>query len=301
MIGIALWLTGSFEEAVPHLERAVRLYAPGSGNVTDLRYSQDHAVWALSVLALVQWSLGHPDRAAEAAVRSLEWARAINHGMTTGFSLSFGSVLWGFFREEPRPGGADADEALDFCMEHDLRSYIAWGQFYRGLAQVRHGEQHNGLELMRTGIAGTDKINYRILWTAHLGHLAWALASAGEFEEAMEVLSEALLAVDQYGERVYEAELHRLRGDLLRRNGAVEEAEIEFCRAVEIARAQKARSWELRAATSLAQLYADRGHRAQALEVLSPVYSWFAEDFDTADLRAARTLLQTLELDAGVG
>ena len=82
------------------------------GNVTDLRYSQDHAVWALSVLALVLWSLGHPDRAAEAAVRSLEWARAINHGMTTGFSLSFGSALWGFFREEPRPGGADADEAL---------------------------------------------------------------------------------------------------------------------------------------------------------------------------------------------
>ena len=71
MIGIALWLTGSFEEAVPHLERAVRLYAPGSGNVTDLRYSQDHAVWALSILALVHWLLGHPDRAAEAAVRSL--------------------------------------------------------------------------------------------------------------------------------------------------------------------------------------------------------------------------------------
>ena len=84
MNGIALWLTGSSEEAVPHLERAVRLYAPGSGNVTDLRYSQDHAVWALSVLAPVLWSLGHPDRAAEAAVRSLEWARAINHGMTTG-------------------------------------------------------------------------------------------------------------------------------------------------------------------------------------------------------------------------
>ena len=85
------------------------------------------------------------------------------------------------------------------------------------------------------------------------------------------------------------------------RKKAIEEAENEFCRAVEIARAQKARSWELRAATSLAQLYADRGHRAQALEVLSPVYSWFAENFDTADLRAARTLLQTLELDAGVG
>ena len=83
-------------------------------------------------------------------------------------------------------------------------------------------------------------------------------------------------------------------------NGAIEEAESEFCRAVEIARAQKARSWELRAATSLALLYADRGHRAEALQVLSPVHSWFAVDFDTADLRAARTLLQTLEIEAGV-
>ena len=301
MIGIALWLTGSLEEAVPHLERAVRLYAPGSGNVTDLRYSQDHAVWALAILAFVQWLLGHPDRAAEAAVRSLEWARAINHGMTTGFSLSFGSALWGFFGEGPRPGGANADEALDFCVEHDLRSYIAWGQFYRGLTQVRRGEHQNGLELMRTGIAGTDKINQRILRTARLGHFAEALASAGEFKEALEVLSDALLAVDESGETVCEAELHRLRGDLLRRTGTVGDAEIEFRRAVEIARAQKAKSWELRAATSLAQSYSDHGHRAQALEVLSPVLFWFTADYETADMRAARTLLQTLQPDARVG
>ena len=301
MNGIALWLTGSLEEAVPHLERAVRLYAPGSGNVTDLRYSQDHAVWALSVLALVQWSLGHPDRAAEAAVRSLEWARAINHGMTTGFALSFGSALWAFFRENPPAGGADANEALDFCMEHDLRAYIPCAQFYRGLTQVRHGAHCDGLELMQAGIAGMDKINYRILWAAHLGHLAWALASAGKVDEAIEVISKALLAVDESGERVCEAELHRLRGDMLLQRGVVEEAEHEFCRAVEIARSQKARGWELRAATSLVQLHADRGHKAQALEILSPVYSWFTENFDTADLRAAKTLLQTLELNAGVG
>ena len=301
MNGIALWLTGSLEEAVPHLERAVRLYAPGSGNVTDLRYSQDHAVWALSVLALVQWSLGHPDRAAEAAVRSLEWARAINHGMTTGFALSFGSALWAFFRENPPAGGADANEALEFCVEHDLRAYIPCAQFYRGLTQVRHGAHCDGLELMQAGIAGMDKINFRILWTAHLGHFAWALASAGKVDEAMDVLSKSFLALDQSGERVFEAELHRLRGSLLQQSGALEEAEVAFRRAVEIARAQKAKSWGLRAATSLAHLYADRGQRDQALEVLSPVHSWFTEDFETADLRAARTLHQTLELDAGVG
>lgn len=295
MNGVALWLTGLPEEAVPHLERAVRLYAPGSGNVTDLRYSQDHAVWALSVLAPVLWSLGHPRRAAEAAVRSLEWARAIDHGMTTGVCLAFGLALGGFFEEGGPPGGADADEALQFCLERDLRSYVAWAQFYRGLALVRRAEHGNGLELMRSGIAGMDKINFRILWTVHLGHLAWALAAAGEAEEAMEMLSKALLTVDQYGERAYEAELHRLHGDLLWRSGEVEQAEIEFRRAVDIARSQKARSWELRAATSLAQLYVDRGRRTEAHEVLSSVYSWFTEGFGTADLKAAGTLLQTLE------
>jgi predicted ATPase len=146
-----------------------------------------------------------------------------------------------------------------------------------------------------------DKINYRILWAAHLGHFAWALASAGKVDEAIDVISKALLAVDESGERVCEAELHRLRGDMLLQRGVIDEAEHEFCRAVEIARSQKARGWELRAATSLAQLHADRGHKAQALETLSPVYSWFTENFDTADLRAAKTLLQTLELNAGVG
>jgi predicted ATPase len=111
----------------------------------------------------------------------------------------------------------------------------------------------------------------------------------------MEMLSKALLTVDQYGERAYEAELHRLHGDLLWRSGEVEQAEIEFRRAVDIARSQKARSWELRAATSLAQLYVDRGRRTEAHEVLSSVYSWFTEGFGTADLKAAGTLLQTLE------
>jgi predicted ATPase len=166
---------------------------------------------------------------------------------------------------------------------------------------VRDGERHEGIERMRAGLAGMDKINFRILWTAHLGHLAWALASAGRVEEGMDVLSKSLMAIDQSGEHVFEAELHRLRGALLRQSGALEEAEVAFRRAVEIARAQKAKSWELRAATSLAQLYVERGQRDQALEVLSPVHSWFTEDFETADLRAARILHQTLELDAGVG
>ena len=294
MLGLALWLTGSFEEAVPHLERAVRLYAPGSGNLTDLRYSQDHAVWALSVLALNQWMLGYPERASESAVRSLEWSRAINHAMTIGFSLSFGSALWGFFPDGRQNGGASAEEALAYIIENDLRSYIAWGQFYRGLALVRQGDHAEGIALMRKGIIGTDEINQRIMRTARLAHFAWALTSAGNFDEAAAVLSEALLAVEESGERFCESELHRLYGDLHKRMGAAEQAEAEFCKAIEIAQAQKAKAWELRAATSLAQHYSENGQRSRAIEVLSPIYAGVLTGADTFDLQAAKTVLDGL-------
>ena len=294
MNGIAFWLMGDFEQAVPHLERAVALYEPGSGNVTDLRYSQDHAVWALSVLALALWPLGYPDQAAAAAVRSLKWARAIDHGMSTGFSLSFGSALWGFFSEGPRPGGASAQEALDFCVEHDLRAYISWGKFYCGLSLVRSGEHCAGLELLRAGIAGMDRINFRVLWTAQLGLFAWALGAAGEVKEGLDELSRALVAVDKSGARFFELELHRLRGDLLRCDGILAEAEAEYERAIEIARAQKAKSWELRASTSLARLRIDQGCGTQALELLRPIYSSFTEGLGTRDLQQARILLDSL-------
>src|ERR1700730_16111589 len=105
---------GEFADAGPHLERTVALYAPGQANTTDLRYSQDHAVWSLAILALVLWPLGYPDQAAAAATKALSWARDIGHTMTTGFALSFGSVLNGF-RADLEREGAYSDEAAAYC------------------------------------------------------------------------------------------------------------------------------------------------------------------------------------------
>ena len=155
---------------------------------------------------------------------------------------------------------------------------------------------------MRAGMAGMDKINFRVLWVTHLGHLAWALASAGKVEEAMDVLSKALLAVDQYGERAYEAELHRLRGDLLR---------AKRCES----RKQRANFAERSKSRGRRRPGRGSSARPQALPSYTPTgdvelrhskssrrsIPGLPRDFDTADLRAARTLLQTLEIDAGVG
>jgi predicted ATPase len=276
------------------LRRVAELYAAESGNVTDLRYSQDHSVWSLSLLALALWPLGFVDQAIEAASKALARAQQINHAMTTAFALIFGSTLCEFIRADPLRGGHLFDEALDYCVNKDLRTYFPWARFYGGLSLVNRGQLDQGLEMMRGAMAAAKKINAKMLWTPHLGSLALAHARAGQAEVALDLLSEALAAVEDMDERMFEAELHRVVGDALLSMQRKGEAEVEFTRALAIARQQQAKSWELRAAMSLARLWRDQGKVSEARELLAPVYGWFTEGFDTRDLKEAKALLEEL-------
>ena len=291
MVGFTLWATGRFHEAVPHFRITVDLYAPGQKNTTDLRYSQDHAVWALSMLALNLWALGYPDQAASAAEQSISWATAIGHAMTTGFALSFGSVLNAFLNfnqpdDEPFP-----EKVVKYCTEHDLRAYTPMVTFYYGLSTVRLGETAEGLKLMLTGLAGTQKINMNMLRSMHLGHLASARAEAAEAVGSFDSLDEAFGIVERTQERVFEAELHRIHGELLIRVGRLSEAERALERALAVARAQQARMLELRAANTLAGLWLEQGKQAKARDLLAPIYGWFTEGLDSVDLKKAKALL----------
>jgi class 3 adenylate cyclase/predicted ATPase len=294
MMGFTLWSTGAFADSIPHWDRTVALYAPGQENVTDLRYSQDHAVWALSMLALTLWPLGHPARATAAATTALGWARTIQHAMTTGFALSFGSLLNGFLQADPEENRIFADEAVAYCVENDLRAYIPWARFYQGQTLARSGKYRQGLDLMRAAMAGAEKINMKQRVSIHLGYLASAYASAGDPETGMDLLAQAIQVVEETGERFFEAELHRLCGEILIQMNRRDEAEAAFDRALAVARRQQARSWELRAAVSLARLRGEARRRAEARELLGPIYGWFTEGLDTADLKAARALLDEL-------
>jgi predicted ATPase len=294
MMGVADWATGDFLAAAPRLRRVAELYAAESGNVTDLRYSQDHSVWSLSLLALALWPLGFVDQAIEAASKALARAQQINHAMTTAFALIFGSTLCEFIRADPLRGGHLFDEALDYCVNKDLRTYFPWSRFYGGLSLVNRGQLDQGLEMMRGAMAAAKKINAKMLWTPHLGSLALAHARAGQAEVALDLLSEALAAVEDMDERMFEAELHRIVGDALLSMQRKGEAEVEFTRALAIARQQQAKSWELRAAMSLARLWRDQGKVSEARELLAPVYGWFTEGFDTRDLKEAKALLEEL-------
>jgi predicted ATPase len=293
MMGITEWVSGEFAPSVSHLLHVTELYAPETGNVTDLRYSQDHAVWSLSLLALSLWPLGEVDRAIEASAKALARAAEIDHAMTTAFALIFGSVLCEFVGADPLRDGGLFNEALDFCVKKDLRTYLPWSRFYAGLSLVYGSERGAGVEMMRKSMDAARKINTKLLWTAHLCSLASAHIRCGAPEMALEALSEGLEAVDEMGERMVEAELHRLRAEALLSLQREDEAEGEFALALNVARKQQARSWELRAATWLARLKRARGNGSEAHEILAPVYAGFTEGFATSDLKKAKVLLDS--------
>src|SRR5262249_972264 len=134
----------------------------------------------------------------------------------------------------------------------------------------------------------------KFLWTPHLGSLALAHAQAGQVEAALDLLSEALAAVEDMDVRIFEAELHRIIGDALLSMQRQGEAEVEFTCALAVARQQQAKSWELRAAMRLARVWREQGKPQQARELLAPVYGWFTEGHDTLDLKEAKALLEQL-------
>ena len=147
---------------------------------------------------------------------------------------------------------------------------------------------------MRGALTAAKKINTKVLWTPHLGSLALAHARAGQAEAALDLLTEALAAAEDMDERVLEAELHRIIGDALLSMLRQGEVEVEYARALAVARQQQAKSWELRAAMSMARLWRDQGKREKARDLLAPVYGWFTEGFDTLDLKEAKAVLDEL-------
>src|SRR5262245_29696088 len=166
----------------------------------------------------------------------------------------------------------------------------------RGAALVAQGQGEAGIAQMHQGLAAIRATGQRLSLSAYLARLAEACGNSGQAEEGLRLLAEALVHVDHTGERYYEAEVYRLKGELLLRQAVPDSLQAETCfqQGLTIARHQQARSWELRAATSLGRLWQQQGKHTAAYDLLVSVYGWFTESFDTADLQEARTLLEEL-------
>jgi predicted ATPase len=192
--------------------------------------------------------------------------------------------------------GKHADEVISLAEEHGLSMWLAYGRIFRGWALAEQGRRAEGLAELVKALAECQATRTRMHRPYHLALLAEALHRSGKAEEALRVVDEALELVEETDERWWEADLHRLKGDLLLSLAAqnAAEAEAEYGAAVTTARRQGARMLELRAATSLARLWRDQGACAEARDLLAPVYGWFAEGRDTAGVKDAGALLTEL-------
>ena len=239
--------------------------------------------------------LGASDEAGKLSEEGLRRARESKHLFSLGFALSVGANVHQY-RREPRLVRAHSEEAITLCEEYGFPNWLGWARFHHGWTLAELGQLEQGIAEMEVGIASLRRLGGVLGQQYAIALLAYGYARLGRTEEAIAMLTGVLAHVERTGEKVEQAEMLRLKGEvLLMRDGrATAEAERCFRAALEIARAQEARWWELRATTSLARLLDKQGKRDEARTILAEIYGWFTEGFDTADLKEARALLDEL-------
>jgi len=292
--GQTLHYMGAFVDARAHLERTLALCATNPETIaTYRRFGVDDQVNTLSFLASTLLLLGYPDQSAAAAEKAETRARAIGLAFTTALAFSNMAVL-GTIGGDPRRALANADEAAAISVDNEFASIDQRARFFRGSLLAQAGDPQLGIELMRSALAAAEGNSERNRRTLYLCHIASAHASLGQPEVGLGLLDEAIQMAEATSEKFFEAELYRLRGKILLSLGKKGEAEAELQRALTIAQQQRARWWELRAATDLARHWHDEGRYVEANSLLQPIYAWFVEGFDTPDLKDAKALLDKL-------
>jgi predicted ATPase len=199
------------------------------------------------------------------------------------------------FRREERSTQERAEAAMALSAEQGFAQAHAQAALLRGWAVAEQGQEKDGIVQMQWGLAAYRETGAKLTRPYYLALLARGYGKVGQAEDGLSALAEALALVDKTGERYYEAELYRLKGELtLTQSSSQKEAEECFWKAIEIARQQQAKSWELRASTSLACLWQQQGKKNEAHHLLAEIYGWFTEGFDTKDLQEAKALLESL-------
>jgi class 3 adenylate cyclase/predicted ATPase len=292
---LPLTILGEFGLALTHMQHGLALYDPQQMRAHALRYGQDSGVTCRVFGAWCLWLLGYPDQARQWSEAALTYAQRLLHAFTLAQAL-LGSVITHQLRREAAVVQEQAEALRALCTEHRFAYYLAWGTVLQGSAWAAQGEWVKGLAQIREGLAAWQAVGGRALWHWFRALLAEAYGRAGQVEEGLRALEEALEALQTTEDRIYEAEVYRLKGELLLQQSAEQQGEAEesLQQALEIARRQQAKSLELRAAMSLSRLWQRQGKQAEARTVLAPIYGWFTEGFDTADLQEAKALLDEL-------
>lgn len=294
-MGISLLATGSPEESRLRLDRAINYGRKVEPNAFIALVGSDVRLNCQAYRALAMWLLGYPDAALDDAQNAIAGARERNHPATLLLVLSVASqtqFLCGRFGVVT----AQANELQALSTAKDLKFYQAIAVYSRGMSEAFVGSASAAVEMITAGDAAYRQTGATLQAPLRISALAFAYARLGEFGLAHERLGDALKHVETSKERWYEADVHRIAGEivLMVPERDARQSQAFFERALSIARSQMARSLELRAATSLARLWRDQGRQAEARGLLAPVYGWFSEGLDTRDLIEAKSLLEEL-------
>jgi predicted ATPase len=306
VVGQTLFFFGEFSAARQYYEESIAFYDPKQHRSQAFLYGQDSGVFCRAQVALDLWSLGYPDQAQQRSQEALTLARELAHPMSLAFALMLAAFLHVFRREE-QAAHELAEALIRLCTDQGNPHLLPYGTATQGWAVAEQEGGEEGITQIRQGLAALRALGAEINRPTLLAWLAEAYQRVGRVEEGLRTLDEALEVVRQNEERWYEVELYRLKGELTLQKFQVSsskfqvtnpqaEAEAEACvqKAIGIAREQQAKSWELRATTCLARLWQRQGKKTEARQLLSEIYGWFTEGFDTKDLQEAKALLEEL-------
>ena len=270
-LGAPLYWRGEFTGARTHFEAALARYEPAQHRDHILLYGRDSRMFGLEYLARTMWSLGYPDQALHRAHETVTWAQELGHAHSLAWALT--SSLWiRLYRREWREACEPIEEALAFATDHGFSVWVAHGMVNRGWMLVQQGQPHAGITELEHGLSRIRTTGTIVFEPFSYIPLIEAYGKSGQFDKGLQTVSEALHLADRHDNRVLEAEIHRLKGELLlaqeggrlsaeRVRGKTDEAEACFLKAIDIARKQQAKSWELRATTSLARLWQQQGKK----------------------------------------
>jgi class 3 adenylate cyclase/predicted ATPase len=298
-VGVSRDFLGELAEARRALEDGIAQYAPQMRQAPLFRIAQDPGVACRSYLARCLWLLGFPDQALTRGRDGLTLALELKHP----FSVTFARCWLAYvaqFRRDVAAVHEHADAALALATEQGFPIWTGMATALRGWALAAEGKGEEGLVQIQKGIAAWQAVGAGVWRPSYCTMLAEAFDLLGKIEHALQILDEAEYVTESTEERWWEAEIYRLRANLLLRHSMTPQPEAEgmLRRALEVARRQQGKSLELRAATSLARLWFDQGRHAEASDLLAPVYGWFTEGFDTLDLKEARALLEEVSCTA---
>jgi class 3 adenylate cyclase/predicted ATPase len=288
--GLTSYFLGDFASARDHTQQAIALYE--AQRLPALHSMENPKLGSLGFLAWALWFLGCPDQALSRIEQALDLSRELPRAFDRAFAAAFTAWLHQFCRQS-QAAESHAETAIALSNEYGFPFWLSIGTVIRGWVLSERGKSAEGIQQILEGISIHQAMGAKTddSWSYTL--LAESYARAGRIEEGLDALTHAVETMHSTGESFYEAEVHRLQGELRAKQDA-SEARLSFQRAVDIARKQGAKSLELRATTSLARLLARDGRRDEAHRMLAEIYDWFTEGFDTADLAAAKSLLDEL-------